>query len=190
MLSEYLLRPQPDLTGLEGTRFPEPRPLQTFDLVDHTGKHFGNKELEGNWTFMFFGYTHCPDVCPTTMTTLNSVAQRLEDQPENARFVFISIDPERDSPEQLSRFVPYFNKEFIGVTGAPEDLERLTGQLGIMYARALENTSAGGYIMDHTASILLFDPDGHFHAVFSPPFTPEQLTRDFVKLSKAYQMLK
>ena len=123
----------------------------------------------GRWSFIFFGYTHCPDVCPTTLSVLNSVARKLEGRKDQVQFVFISIDPERDTPEKLGQFVSYFNGTFIGATGTDDAINALTRQLGVIYARVEENSGTDNYLMDHSASVLLFDPAGRFHAVFTPP---------------------
>jgi protein SCO1/2 len=171
---------------LEATRFPAAREVAPFELIDHNNAVFDNNALRQRWSFLFFGYTHCPDVCPTTLSVLNSVANRLQDLDEDIRFVFVSIDPERDSPEQLARYVSYFNGDFIGVTGTPEGLEQLTRPLGIFSSRVEAAAGADGYLVDHTASVLLFDPDGRFHAVFSPPLSADKISGDFRKILKAY----
>ena len=178
---------QADLAGLHGTRFSEPRPLQPFTLSDHTGKPFGIEQLMGKWSFVFFGYTHCPDVCPTTMSVLNSVANRLGDSAPAVQYIFVSVDPERDTPGQLGQFVTWFNGDFVGVTGTDQELENLTRQLGVVYMRIPDEKQAGGYTVDHTASVLLFDPDGRFHAVFSAPLNAAELADDLLRLAKAYR---
>jgi len=142
--------------------------------------------LQGVWSFLFFGYTHCPDVCPTTLSVLNSVAQKLGSDARDVRFVFISVDPERDTPETLARFVSYFNGDFIGVTGEPGAIERLTKQLGVLYMRVASSDNPGSYLMDHTASVFLVDPDGRYHAVFSPPITAEKIVTDFARIRADY----
>jgi protein SCO1/2 len=172
---------------LDATRFPTARPVQAFSLVDHNGNSFDNTTLLDHWSFMFFGYTHCPDVCPTTMSVLNSVAQRLQDSSENIRFVMVTVDPERDTPEKLGKFVTYFNGNFVGVTGSEDALEQLTKQLGIMHMRVNDNNNPDSYLVDHSASVLLFDPDGRFHAVFSAPLTAENMAGDFNKMTRAYR---
>jgi protein SCO1/2 len=186
-VSDRLFDRQTQLIGLQATRFTEPRGIQPFDLVDHTGKAFRNKDLEGRWSFVFFGYTHCPDVCPTTLSVLNSVARLLENAPEVSRFVFISVDPERDTPETLGRYVSYFNGDFIGATGTPDEINKLTQQLGVIYMRVTENEESENYLVDHTASVLLFDPDGRFHALFSPPLKAADIADDFSRISQAYR---
>ncbi|NNG11807.1 MAG: SCO family protein [Halobacteria archaeon] len=184
--SEFLLNRQADLSDLQATHFSEARALQPFELVDHTGKAFTNNELEGHWSFIFFGYTHCPDVCPTTLSVLNSVATRLHDQPDPLRYIFISVDPERDTPDKMGQFVSYFNADFIGVTGTTEAITKLTQQLGVIAARVENKADVENYLIDHTASILLIDPDGRFHALFSPPLKAADIASDFIRIAQAY----
>lgn len=186
-VAEAWLDRTPDLTGLHGTRFSEPRTLQAFELVDHTGKPFTNEDLAGHWTFVFFGYTHCPDVCPTTLSVLNSVAHRLKAAGREAHFVFVSIDPERDSPERLAQYVAYFNGDFVGVTGSEQALADLTRQLGVVYMRVDSETSPDDYLVEHTASVLLFDPDGRLHAIFSAPLDAAEIDADFAMLTQAWR---
>jgi protein SCO1/2 len=182
----YLLNRETSLADLQATHFREARALQPFALVDHTGKAFTNEALKGHWSFVFFGYTHCPDVCPTTLSTLNSVATRLRDQAEPVSYIFISVDPERDTPDKMGRFVSYFNADFIGVTGSTGAISELTRQLGVIAARVENEADAENYLVDHTASILLIDPDGHFHALFSPPLKVADIVTDFIRIAEAY----
>lgn len=186
-VAEAWIERGPDLSTLHATRFSEPRTLQPFELVDHTGKPFTNNDLLGRWTFVFFGYTHCPDVCPTTLSVLNSVAGRLKEAGRDARFVFISVDPDRDTPALLGQYVAYFNGDFVGVTGTEQALAALTRQLGVVYMRVPAADSPDGYLVDHTASVLLFDPDGRLHAIFSAPLVAADISDDFVKLARAYR---
>ena len=171
------------------TIIPNPRPLKPFRLSDHNGKPFSNAELQGHWTFIFFGYTHCPDVCPTTLSTLNQAAHLLErDPPEQAlRFVFVSVDPERDSPERLAGYVPYFNRSFLGVSGEQPALQELTGQLGVLYRKVEDESTAPAYLMDHTASVVLADPRGRLHALFGAPHDAESIARDFQAIRHGYE---
>lgn len=185
-LSTYLFDNVADLEDLHGLRFSEPRALTPFALTDHHGAEFGVDRLKDKWSYMFFGYTHCPDVCPTTMSVLNSVASRLANSKIPVQYIFVSIDPDRDTPEQLGQFVSYFNGEFLGVTGTEQGLESLTRQLGVAYMRVPGEKDTENYLMDHTASVLLFDPDGRFHANYSPPLDPAGISEDLPRLVKAY----
>lgn len=172
---------------LAATRFPAAREIAAFSLLDHNNQLFDNNALKQRWSFVFFGYTHCPDVCPTTLSVLNSVADKLADVDADVRFVFLSVDPERDTPAQLAQFVSYFNDDFIGVTGTPEAIAEITRQLGVMHSRVAAEQGASGYLVDHTASVFLFDPDGRYHAVFTPPLSADALAGDFRKMLQAYQ---
>lgn len=186
-LAKLLIQYRMEADPLAATRFPAARPVQAFSLLDHKGDVFDNQTLAGHWSFLFFGYTHCPDVCPTTMSVLNSVAQRLQESGETARFVMVTVDPARDTAEKLGQFVTYFNGDFLGVTGSESALEQLTKQLGILHMKVNDAESASAYLVDHTASVFLFDPDGNFHAVFSPPLSAETMAGDFSKMARAYR---
>ncbi len=137
----------------------------------------------------FFGYTHCPDVCPTALSMLAQVMKKLEKDSTLdtlPQVIFISVDPERDTPELLKKFVPYFHPDFIGVTGDPQQLLLLTRQLGIMYGKA-PGDDADDYLVDHSASIILFDPDGNFLALFGMPHDPNLIAQEFVAIKNYYE---
>ena len=172
---------------LAATRFPVARTVQPFALIDHNHEVFDNAALQQRWSFVFFGYTYCPDVCPTTLSVLNSIAQRLQDvdEDEDIRFVMVTVDPQRDTPERLAEFVTYFNGDFLGVTGSDQALEQLTSQLGILYNRVESEPGSENYLVDHTAAVFLFDPDGRYHAVFTPPLSAENIASDFRKMLQA-----
>ena len=169
-------------SSVQATVISNPRSLEPFTLRDHKGEPFTLSSLQGKWTFLNFGYTYCPDVCPTTLATLAQLNAGLEKNGVEApyQFVFVSIDPERDTQERLAGYVPYFSPGFIGVRGEDEDLRKITRQLGVLYIRAEEKGSTGGeYLMDHTASVMLIGPEGRFRAVFSAPHKASAMLKDF-----------
>lgn len=175
--------------GLNATLLPEPRALEPFQLMDHDGGDFSNANLKGHWNLLFFGYTHCPDVCPTTLSQLNAMVKQLErDHPEHppARVLFVTVDPQRDTREQLSRFVPYFNENFTGITGDPAAIEAFTRMLGVLYVHSKEKDASGGYIVDHTASVFLLDPAGRMAALFSPPHDAGKLAEDYIRITRYF----
>jgi protein SCO1/2 len=172
---------------LAATRFPVARPLQPFHLVDHQGTTFDNRSLQGYWSFLFFGYTNCPDVCPATLSVLNSVAQKLGDLSTPLHFVFITVDPQRDTPEKLASFITYFNQQFMGVTGNSKELDVLTKQLGILHMQVVNESDQESYLIDHTAGIFLIDPAGNYHAIFTPPLSAEVIAGDFRKILEVYR---
>lgn len=169
------------------------RPLPKFSLVDHNGETFGKPRVKDHWSFLFFGYTHCPDICPTTLNALDQAMQTIEKNSEDAdpRVVFISVDPARDTPEKLQDYVSYFNPEFIGVTGEPAALRTLTSDLGIVSAKILNprdsKNDPDNYLVDHSASIMLIDPQGRLAAVFGAPHEPDSLAADFLELRDYYR---
>ncbi len=159
---------------VEGLLWPDPKIVQPFSLVDHRGDPFTLEQLKGRWSFLFFGYTNCPDVCPTVLSMLDKVAQELGKEPtlnRDVQFVFVSVDPVRDTPEVLRKYVGDFNPDFIGVTGANESLTQLTRQLGI-YAKPEPADAHGHYSMDHGTPVLLIDPAGRLLGVFQSPRGP------------------
>ena len=179
--------PARPVTLTAGTFLPNPRALEPFELVDQDSKPLTQDTLKGRWTFIAIGYTHCPDVCPTTLATFDAIDRALTDGDRHpADFLFISIDPERDPPERLAQYVRYFNPSFFGATGTDEALQGLTKQLGILYARVDDQDSAMGYLMDHSASILLFNPEVRLAALFSPPHDPAKMAADFRTILKHY----
>jgi len=164
------------------------RELAAFSLVDHHGKPFTQDALRGQWSLAFFGYTHCPDVCPNALGMLKRVQSLLDDAGEAPlpRVLFISVDPERDTPAQLATYVSYFHPTFVGITGRDEQLKRLTRQLGILYGRSPGNDD-NGYRVDHSAAIILFNPAGYYQALFGAPHDAKKIATDFVAIRNWYR---
>lgn len=176
----------PQLDG--ASLLPAPRALEDFQLIDHNNQPLRAHYLHGRWTFAFFGYTSCPDICPTTLTVLNHVQKILAGQPaggEMPQFLFVSVDPERDTPETLKGFVRYFNESFLAATGTIEQLTKLNQQLGMTFERA--EGSGDDYAVNHSTSILLFNPAGELVAKF-PGWaqTPEKIAGSFQKIRGYY----
>jgi protein SCO1/2 len=173
----------------QGTLLPSAEPVTDFQLTDHRGQPFTLANLKDNWTFTFFGYTHCPDVCPTSMTMLAQVQRKLEQRDgldKLPQVVFVSVDPERDTTELLSQFVPYFHPGFIAASGDEQNTLNLTRQLGILYGKA-EGSAADNYLVDHSAAIILLDPDGAFRAVFGIPHDADLIANDFLAIKTYYE---
>lgn len=180
---------QPIPDTLEGVLLPEPRPLKAFNLRDHDGQALGVEQLQGSWTFIFFGYTHCPDICPTALGMLKGLAKRLQQTPEYAqdsRFLFVSVDPKRDTLPHLKQYVQFFNPSFTGATGEKEKIDGLARQLGAMYLFE-GDTESDDYIVNHTASIVLIDPQGRWIARLNPPHTVTQLHNDYLQIRRHMQ---
>lgn len=167
------------------TLLPQPKPLEDFALVAQDDQTLARDDLKGRWTFLAFGYTHCPDVCPTMMATFDALEQELakssaEPQPD---FLFVSVDPERDTPQRVGEYAGYFNPRIKGATASHEVLRPMTGQLGILYQRAEGQDTAMGYLVDHSASMLLLDPEARLSAIFGAPHNPKMMADDFRTIS-------
>ena len=172
-----------------GTLLPGQEALVPFTLIDKNNHPFTNEQLKGRWSYLFFGYTHCPDICPISLQMMTQTLHILEKSAAKGAFqaVFISVDPQRDSPENLKTYVEYFDPGIIGVTGEKTELDRLTRQLGIFYMRAEDAQDPQQYQVDHSAQILVINPEGEFAAVLSPPHKPDIMAEDLQRLRQAYK---
>ncbi|MGN6517876.1 MAG: SCO family protein [Dokdonella sp.] len=172
----------PDLAS--AVMYPAPRALPAFELDRSDGGKLTLEDWKGRWTVVFFGYTNCPDVCPTTLADFKQAWKRLPAATkERVRFDFISVDPERDTPAQLARYVGFFDPQFVAASGSDEQLTRITRALGLVYARG--EPKDGTYEVDHSASAVLIDPDGHQAGVLRPPFEAAKIAADLVTLAGA-----
>lgn len=183
IFSVYMNQNSGSLEGVSATVLPEAKALPEFSLEDHRGNAFTNESLKGKWSFVFFGYTRCPDVCPTTLSLLNQVDQVLKKESGLAipETIFISVDPGRDTIEQLAEYVPYFNSEFIGVTGSLENLQVLTKSLGIAFGQE-GDTGSEEYEVFHSTRIMLIDPEARLKALFSSPHDVNTIVNDYIKI--------
>jgi protein SCO1 len=161
-----------------------PLNVPAFDLVDDHGRPFTVADLHGRWSLLFFGYTHCPDICPTTLKVLTRAQAALKDLPESQhpRIVFVSVDPARDTPAVLAQYVAYFGSDIVGVTGDEAHLQALARPLGIAYQRDTPPRGTTDYTMAHSSSILYVDPLGRVRALASPPHTVKTIAGDFRKI--------
>jgi protein SCO1/2 len=171
------LSPQPLQLGA-GTALPEPRPLPAFELHDHNGAAFGNAQLAGRPSLVFFGFTHCPDVCPTTLALM---AQLVRQPALSAlRPVFVTVDPDRDDQRALAQYVAAFGGGITGLRGTEAELAPLLNGLGV--AHAILPLPGGGYTVDHSATLYFLDTRGAWSAVFTPPFSLPAIKQDLTAL--------
>ena len=170
------------------TLLPEGKALPEFELVDQDGKPFTKAQLEGKWNLVFFGYTYCPDICPTTLTRYTQVTNRLQDAPEvlaSTRVLFVSVDPKRDPPERLKEYVHYFNPEFSGATGDPEQIASLAKTLALFY-EAHEPDENGNYSIDHSAAVAIIDPHAKLVGYFNAVLDPAVIAADYRRLVEKF----
>ena len=175
VITYVLVKPSPPPSELIGVLRPDFRALHPFELTDHNDTVFDERRFQGKWSFVFFGYTSCPDICPTTLHVLNSVYGQLEDEASgdenDTQIIFISVDPKRDTTKKLADYMSYFNKKFIGVTSDKKNIDKIVKQFGAGYGFEPE-TTPGEYLVAHTSAIFLVDPYGRLIATFSQPHYP------------------
>lgn len=168
--------------------YPTPRPLPDFSLSQSDGTRLIPGELRGHWTLVFLGFTSCPDVCPTTLSELALAQKQWERIPESLRprVVFVSVDPERDTPARLGEYAHAFHKDTLAATADVPSLERFATPLGLVFQKAPGKnykTNPNDYSMDHSASIAVLDPEGRLAGLMRPPFDPKLIASDLTKLT-------
>ncbi len=158
--------------------FPAPNALPDFSLLDQSGAPVTADTFKGHWNLVFFGFTHCPDICPATMQILAAAKKALADEGHEPlpRIVLVSVDPERDTPELMGRYVDYFGSGNLGVTGDIDELLKLTSALGIYFEKQASDDD--NYVVDHSAAVLVVNPNGEFHALFSGPHLVDNYVHD------------
>ena len=151
-----------------------PRQFSEFQLTDHRGDVFDKNSLKGKWSLLFFGFTHCPDICPTAMAAAAKMYAGLEPgEQEKLQVVLISLDPERDTTDKLAEYVPYFNPEFIGATGNQYVLLKLATELNVAFTKV--ELEGDDYTIDHSGNMVLVNPYGDYHGFLKPPFEEAQM---------------
>ena len=161
------------------TVLPQPRALPSLALVRHDGSALDTSFFRGHWTLVFFGFTHCPDICPTTLAMLAQVKRSLADLPpaQQPQVLFVSVDPERDDAKQLAAYVTFFDPAFVGATGSAGQVKAAAAAFSVPYAKVA--TPDGGYTMDHGSGIFIVGPTAGLEALASGGRDPAALARDY-----------
>lgn len=162
-----------DITGAEFAR--------DFRLTDHHGQTRTLADFRGKVVAVFFGYTHCPDVCPTTLSDFAAALQQLGPQAARVQVIFVTVDPERDTPELLREFVPAFNPSFLGMYGDAETLRRLARDYKVVYQKTAVK-AADDYLIDHSAGTYVYDPQGRLRLLMPYGSTPDAIAQDLKTL--------
>ncbi len=165
-----------DADGPRGLLLDEPTPAPDFELIDHEGNPFRLSDHEGRATAIFFGYTHCPDICPLTLMHMSAAADQLGDDADDALFLFISVDPERDTPEQMKKYVERADAEIIGLTGDPEDMAAVWDAYDIRVE--IEDREDGDYLISHSAQIWMLDTQGRAAMILPPDADGDDMAHD------------
>ncbi len=181
---------------IEDYLFWEAKELTDFKLTAANDKMLGLDDLKGRWSFVFFGYTQCPDVCPLTMGVLGQAFKLIEKNPaayQEMQGIFISVDPKRDTPELLKEYVSYFSNKFIGVTGETAQLDAVSRQMSALYTihpkepkKAGDTSTGDNYQVTHNSTVFLVDPQGRLYGKFPPPQLPQEIAEVFIKIHKFY----
>ncbi len=164
---------------------PQPRDIAPFELTNHVGDPFTNANLKGRWTFMFFGFTHCPDICPTTLAVMALADRELRNINPGAndsfQGVLVSVDPQRDKIDKLAPYITAFSQHFLGVTSDRANLAEVATQLNVAFAKVPDDQ--GGYTMDHTGNIVIINPMGHYYGFIKMPHTHETVRLTYQSLA-------
>ncbi len=176
---------QPQMKSFDGVR-----EIAPFTLTDHRGQRFGHERLAGRWTLMTFGFTSCPDLCPTMLANLAELRKSLVANwsgPE-PQFVFVSVDPARDTPQVLAQYVPSFDPAFLGATATQAEIDRLHADIGGAH-RILPKKHANDshYNVDHSVLLYVINPDGRLHAQIAPPFDPVGVAGQIGRFAKSFE---
>ncbi len=161
-----------------------PQDVPAVRLQGSDGQLHSVTDFRGKVTVVFFGYTHCPDVCPMTASTITRARALLGNQADRVQFVFVSVDPERDTPERLANYLATYDPSYLGLTGDEAAIQELATAFGVHYAK-IESTSALGYLVEHTASTFVLDREGKLRVVLPFGLTPEQVASDLRALLKS-----
>lgn len=165
------------------------KPIVGIAMTDHLGHPFTEARFKGHWTFLFFGFTNCPDVCPTTMLAMQQVWQRLPASAKanpSPQLVFVSVDPDRDTQDKLKDYVSYYSPEFIGIRGSHDKLDVLVNQVGALYGYE-DGPDKDHYTVMHSAQLILIDPQGNMRGIFSPPLEPGEIAQSFVRIREYHK---
>ena len=187
-LLKPLLQPAVAPTLSSGQLYPEPKTLAPFALLDQHGQRFDNARLQGKWSFVFFGYTTCPDICPTTLSVFTQLYKQLPAELQaDTQMIFATVDPARDTVEQLQQYLPFFHTDFIGLTGDAAAVDAFARDLGVAYAIVPQD--GGSYLVDHSVRVFLLDPSGARYALFAPDgangFVASKLRADYAQLRES-----
>ncbi len=176
-------------SSVKSVIYESPITLKDILLIAHDQTGFTTEQLHGRWSFLFFGYTHCPDICPATMNQLVRIKQEMQSekvQHKNVQFIFVSVDPRRDTLEHLATYVNYFDDTFTAVTGDVTEIENLEKQIGVFH-RYSKPDSEGTYRVDHSSNIYLVDPKGRVSAQFQVPMDINRVTQQYASIQELFE---
>jgi protein SCO1/2 len=168
-----------------GIVFDDPRQIDAVQLIDHNGKEFNVERLQNRWSLIYFGFSNCPDLCPMALTQFTKLDEELGTEfASPIQYIFVSVDPDRDTPDQLGAYVEYFLPGLIGVTGNNVELSNFANQLAVGFK--VHSEEGDNYPVDHSNAILLVNPAAEFQAVFTAPHKADRMAADFRAIEEWY----
>lgn len=175
---------------IEGFFWPKQKTMVDFELLDQNKLEFSLDRLKNKWSMLFFGYTHCPDICPITMNTLRGVRNKLKVEQEaiseNTNYIFVSVDGERDTTDILKSYIEFFGQSFVGLAGNKAQVDSLASQLGVPYTIDDHEPGNSEYFVSHSGSIFLISPDGNLASIFHAPHSVDGITERFKKILRFF----
>lgn len=165
---------------------PAPKAIKEVNFSSYTGQEFSTEQLKGQWSILFFGFTNCPDVCPSTLRILKDVKEQVSQAGfwNGYQVIMVSVDPERDTPEKLANYVPFFDTEFIGITGDIATTKAFAKNVGTLFIKQASENSDEWYDVDHSASLVLINPQGQWAGAITAPHNADQISRDLVAFAQ------
>ncbi len=179
---------------IQGAIYPQAKVLNDFEITNHLSQRLTKDDFKNHWSLFFVGYTHCPDICPTTMAVMTQVSEYMREQEmPPPQIVFLSIDPKRDTVQLLKQYVEYFDKDFVGLTGTEAQVQALSIQLNAVYRKAPGSSgkmTEDDYLMDHSSALMLLNPDGNLQSILTAPHLPGIIIESIIQSQAYYDVLK
>lgn len=185
-LPRYSLE-NPKQIKIDGVVLNKPRVISEFNLTADNGNSFTHENLTKHWSLVFFGFTSCGYVCPTTLSALDKMYVQLRAQlpaPLLPKVIMVSVDPDRDSVERMHEYLQSFNPDFVGVRGSLQQTQILAQQMSVVFSK-VDNANSDNYMVNHSAEIMLLDPEGNLRAFFSYPHDATQMAQDYTAVIRA-----
>ena len=174
---------------IQGAIYPQAKVLNDFELINHLSENVNKSLFKNQWSLIFVGYTQCPDICPTTLSVMNQAYEQMhKNHLTSPQIIFFSVDPQRDTPDMLKQYVEYFNKNFIGITGSLDDINKLSAQLNAVFRKAPGSNGEitdTDYLIDHSSALMLINPLGELQSILTAPHMPGTIIESIIN-SQAY----
>ena len=194
-LAKVTQTPEPQVAvntpDIQGVIYPAPREILPFKLIDHNGTTFTQEKFKNKWHLIFVGYTHCPDICPTTLALMTTVYEAMQANNQNApNITFLSVDPDRDTVDKLKQYVEYFNPVFTGLTGDIAEINKLSRNLNAVYMKAPGLSGViteDDYLIDHSSALMLINPRGQLQSMLTAPHSPMKVIESILKSQEHFK---